>query len=146
MRSRDFRKLLVLNWLSLAVFVPVYLWSRARLPSELRAYLDTARNARPTGLAQALLLLSVAGLLIWLVTSVGLFFFQRWAKMVLPIVYAIEFTLIATGGVHIEAAGVRCVAYLNHLVGGMILVAAYSWPHLFVDPREVEQVVEPERG
>jgi hypothetical protein len=76
---------------------------------------------------------------------VGLFFFQRWAKMVLPIVYAIEFILIATGGVHIEAAGVRSVAYLNHIIGGMILVAAYSWPQLFVDAGEVEQIVEPER-
>jgi hypothetical protein len=128
MTAKKFRLLILLNWLLLAAFTLALALSRVLLPPELMAYVDASGHSPLSASGIILYAAAVIGLVLWVVVSIGLFLFRRWAKALYPLVFAIELVLILTRSVHIETGWVKGFAYLNHVVGGMILASAYFSP------------------
>lgn len=125
MNAKKFRLFILLNWLLLVAFTLALVWSRALLPPELRAYLGAREHSPITAWDMILFVAALTGLVLWVVATVGLFFFKRWARALYPLVFVIGLVLLLARGVHIETGWVRGFAYLNDVSGGMILALAY---------------------
>jgi hypothetical protein len=125
MNAKKYRLFILLNWLLLAACTLALVWSRVLPPPELKAYLGAQEHSPVTAWDMILFVAALIGLVLWVVATVGLFFFKRWAKALYPLVFAIGLVLILARGVHVETGWVKGFAYLDDVSGGMILALTY---------------------
>lgn len=136
MTKRQFRILIVLNWLLTIIAAIVFLSTRTSLPTELKTYLENQGSSGESTADSILLWVDVSLLVFAIVVSIGLLLFKRWARNFLFAVYVLSVSLIPTRAVYIDTGWAQLMFTLETMTGGMILALVYFSPlsALFASP------------
>jgi hypothetical protein len=139
MTKRQFRTLIVLNWLLTLTVVAAFYSTQSFLPTELKTYLENQKNAPISTSDNILLWIDITLLVFTIAISIALFLFKSWARKLFIIGYIISVLLIPTRPVYIDTGWTHLIFNLGNIIGGMILALVYFSPvsRLFGVPEDV---------
>jgi len=128
MTKKQFRILIVLNWLLTITAAIVFLSTRTSLPTELKTYLENQKSIGESTADSILLWVDVSLLVFAIAASIGLLLFKRWARRLVILVYLFSVLLIPTRAVYIDTGWSQLVFSLANMTGGMILALVFFSP------------------
>jgi len=139
----QYRALLVVSWVLLLLAVVAYFVSKKSLPIELQRWLSDYNSSQETRIPGYRLLIDVLYLAMYIVVAAGLFFFQRWAKMLFISLTLFGLALLMTSRISIEVEWSRAVSILANIINGVILALIFCSPvsRMFESRDDVQQAL-----
>jgi hypothetical protein len=126
--AKGFRILIIVYWLLTFVSLVLQFTTQHLLPPALQEYLKADLYA-PTTMADLFTSVLIIPLLLFtLVVWVGLIFFKRWARKLLPFSIAADILAVAFLGPTVELGLITSLFYLSVLIEGMVLTLAFFSP------------------
>ena len=137
----QYRALLVVSWVLLILAVVAYFVSRRSLPVELQRWLNDYNSSQATRIPGYRLLIGVFYLAMNIFVAAGLFFFQRWAKILFIPLTLFGLALLMTSRISIEVEWSRAVSILVNIINGVILALIFCSPvsRMFESRGDVQQ-------
>lgn len=144
MTRRNFRFLILAQWLLSISALVASIATEKLLSPELRAYIEGVRNGSPTTPDWMLFVVTMLFVLFCIVVSVGLFQFRKWAKKLLWPNLAVGIALYPFLGPNVQTEWTAMLSYISSLADGMILALVYYSPvgEMF----EITHAVQPPAG
>jgi hypothetical protein len=139
----QYRALLVVSWLLLALAVAAYFIAKKSLPMELQQWLNDYNSSQETRIPGYRLLIDLFYLVMNIVVAAGLFFFQRWAKMLFIPLTLFGLALLMSSRISIEVEWSRAISTLCNITNGVILALIYCSPvsRMFESKGDVQQAL-----
>jgi hypothetical protein len=128
MSRQSFRKLIILEWLIVAVALVVLFSTENHLPPELRDYLEVQKNREVTTLDWIGFTVSIVYGATYIIVYVGLYRFKGWAKTLLLPMHLVGLLVVPLHGASVATGWVAALSYSGSLVAGGILFLVYLSP------------------
>jgi hypothetical protein len=126
--ARLFRAALITEWILAIGAAVVAILTEPLLPAELRAYLDRQAGAPLTAADLIQGVVGVGFLALAAATTVGLFIYKRWARLVFAALTVTGFIPVILMGPTVESGIATALAESAVLVSGVILALMYWSP------------------
>lgn len=138
----QYRALLVASWVLLVVAVASYFIAKKSLPPELQRWLNDCNSSQETRIPGYRLLIDIVYLAMNIVVAAGLFFFQRWAKMLFIPLTLFGLALLMNSRISIEVGWSRAMSIFANIINGVILTLIYCSPvsRMFESKGDVQQL------
>jgi hypothetical protein len=125
MTRRQFRLLLIFNWLIVLVAIVVLFLTRPNLPPELRAY-----NEAFTQSSRHAFFLIFDGIIsiLFIVSYVGLYFFKKWARAVFVSTFIITLLEVPVISAYVQTGWFYMMGAVLNVTTGMLIAVMYFAP------------------
>jgi len=109
----------------------------------LQRWLNDYNSSQETRIPGYRLLIDVLYLAMYIIVAAGLFFFQRWAKMLFISLKLFGLALLMTSRISIEVEWSQAVSILANIINGVILALIFCSPvsRMFESRGDVQQAL-----
>ena len=125
MTRRQFRLLLIVNWLMVLVAIIVLFLTRRNLPPELRAYNEAFTQSSPHTF---FLIFDGLSSILFIVSYVGLYFFKKWARAVFVATYIITLLEVPLISAYVQTGWFYMMGAMLNVTTGMLIALMYFAP------------------
>ena len=126
---------IVVEWATIILFIMVSKMLESSLPSQLQNYLLWETEQELTTIEFLFLIPMIIFILMYLISSIGLFLYKPWAKRLYIIIRAFGFFLLLFSGPYVDHGIAYAIGELESVTFGFIL-ALLLFTNVYEDKKE----------
>ena len=128
MDPANFKKLIIIWWILVAILLPVSVVSQRYLPDELLVYIDRIANKQPELFDWIILGIGLGMLIAVIIASIGLYRLRHWGRKLFLWTHILSLAVSPALGPSVMSEWTATVCYLNLIVSGGIIFLSYTSP------------------